>query len=101
MPGYQGKRTPCVIAYGSRGHQVKVLQRYLNSGIREGAPVVVDGHFGPATKKAVAGFQSAWNNYPCGNSTVSGPGSTDVGIDGAWGLETSKVSQNRLEYCGD
>lgn len=98
MPGYQGKRVPCAIAYGARGYQVTVLQRYLNSDVREGVPLVVDGRFGPATKQAVAAFQRKWDGYPCGNSTVHG---VRLAVDGMWGPNTSKVSQNRLEYCGD
>lgn len=100
MPGYQGKRVPCAIACDAHGYQVTALQRYLNSGVREGAPLVVDGRFGPATKQAVALFQRSWNGYSCGNSTVSGANAIHLAVDGVWGPITSEVSQNRLGYCG-
>lgn len=99
MPGYRGTRTPCFITYGGRGYQVSVLQRFLNSGVTDGGPLVVDGIYGPATKAKVKAYQRGWNDYPCSKSSaVSG---IRLVVDGLWGPQTSKVSQNQLAYCGD
>lgn len=44
-----------VLSYGSKGNPVKSLQTLLNNKI--GAKLIIDGSFGPATKKAVLNFQ--------------------------------------------
>ncbi len=99
MPGYRGRRTPCYIAYGSRGYQVTVLQRFLNGSAAAGQRVAVDGVYGPATRQKVRAYQHQWNGYPCSKSwTIK---NIDLVVDGLWGPQTSKVSQNQLEYCGD
>ncbi len=99
MPGYRGMRTPCYIAYGARGYQVTVMQRFLNGSAAAGKPVVMDGVYGPATRQKIRAYQRAWNGYPCAKSrTVR---NIDLVVDGLWGSQTSKVSQNQLEYCGD
>src|SRR5947209_3723822 len=41
---------------GARGHDVRVLQDFLN---RDGFPVTIDGQFGPGTRAAVVAFQRA------------------------------------------
>jgi len=48
-----GARLPLKI--GARGHDVRVLQSYLN---RAGEPTGVDGVFGPGTKAAVLAFET-------------------------------------------
>jgi peptidoglycan hydrolase-like protein with peptidoglycan-binding domain len=47
-----GDRLP--LAVGSKGHDVRVLQDFLN---RDGQPTAVDGVYGAATKRAVIGFE--------------------------------------------
>lgn len=99
MPGYRGTRTPCYISYGGRGYQVSVLQRFLNTSPAMGKPVVVDGIYGPATRLKIQAYQRAWNVYPCSkNRAVS---NIRLAVDGLWGPQTSRVSQNQYEYCGD
>ena len=47
---------------GDKGAEVKALQTFLN---QNGANLVVDGHFGRLTEKAVIEYQKA-NNLPAG-----------------------------------
>ncbi len=46
-----------MIKSGSRGAQVRTLQRLLNAILKAGLDV--DGDFGPATKTALVAYQSA------------------------------------------
>ncbi len=46
------------LKYGDRGHDVKMLQTWLN---KVGYPLDVDGSFGPATLNAVKSFQKSNN----------------------------------------
>jgi peptidoglycan hydrolase-like protein with peptidoglycan-binding domain len=61
-PGY-------VLQVGSSGTPVRTIQTYLNR-ISNNYPaipkVAVDGYYGPATKAAVAKFQSIFYQYPTG-----------------------------------
>lgn len=50
---------------GSKGNAVKVLQAALNVLLKE--DLIVDGDFGPATKKAVIAYQKA-NRLKCGTA---------------------------------
>ena len=49
----------CHLEYGSKGEQVKLLQKELNSVMNAG--LTVDGSFGSKTKNAVMDFQKKYN----------------------------------------
>lgn len=98
MPGVNGKRVSCYISKGSRGATVKVLQRFLSSA-PGGSTLAVDGSYGPATQRAVAAYQRAWNGYPCADSAAIRK--IRLSVDGSWGPQTSRISQNQKEWCGD
>ena len=62
----------CVLKYGSKGEQVKLLQTELNSVMNAG--LTVDGSFGSGTKTAVINFQKKYG----------------LEADGIVGFETAK-----------
>lgn len=70
------KCTDKVIKPGERGESVKYLQWALNRAgcYEKGANNRIDGHFGPATKKALGAFQKLYNlkvDYIAGPKTQS------------------------------
>ena len=60
-----GDRLP--LAKGAQGHDVKVLQDFLN---RDGQPTAVDGAFGTTTKRAVLAFERAQRLAATGTVTA-------------------------------
>ena len=100
MPGVNGQRVPCFLSYGTyNSSTVKVLQRFLNEGRVPSSWIAVDGSYGPKTRAAVMRFQREWNGYPC--AATPALRSIRLAVDGSFGPMTSKVAQNRLEWCGD
>lgn len=99
MPGVNGYRVPCVVPYGSYNSNTKVLQRFLNKDRVPSTWIAVDGSYGPQTRAAVMQFQRRWNAYPC--AATAAQRSVRLVVDGYFGPMTSKVAQNRLEWCGD
>jgi len=60
-----GDRLP--LAKGAQGHDVKVLQDFLN---RDGQPTAVDGAFGTTTKRAVLAFERSQRLAATGTVTA-------------------------------
>jgi len=55
-----------MIKVGDQGVQVRIVQLLLNSSLKSGPKLKVDGHFGPATEKAVKLYQSSQGHSPDG-----------------------------------
>ncbi len=66
------RHAPALLAMGARGKAVEELQRALR---RLGHPLMVDGDFGPATRRALQAFQQAAGARPDG---VFGPATMEA-----------------------
>ena len=58
---------------GARGQHVQLLQHLLNDIQKPRPPLELDGVFGPATERAVRGYQSS-NRLAVDGGSASGPG---------------------------